>query len=82
MVLKELYFKSIPYLFAYGALRNTIYLTNIPLKKDDLYTKRVGIFTVNTLYTPILFPFLIMNDITNIERKLRKLPIEPFLGGL
>jgi hypothetical protein len=69
--------------YGYGLVRNSILASNIPLKKDELYTERVGKVIFSALGTPILFPTLIMNDIGNIERKFRGMKtdfIVPFIS--
>lgn len=59
------------YTSAYGLVRNSILSTTIPLKKDELYMRRVGLILFATAGTPIYFPMLILNDIENVERKVR-----------
>ena len=61
---------------AYGLVRNSIMSSTIPLKKDELYTRRVGLVLFATAGTPIYFPMLILNDIENIERKFRGMKTE------
>ena len=77
-----LYKLCIP-MYGYGLVRNSILASNIPLKKDELYTERVGKVIFSALGTPILFPTLIMNDIGNIERKFRGMKTDfmvPFIS--
>lgn len=59
------------YTSAYGLVRNSIMASSIPLKKDELYTRRIGMILFATAGTPLYFPALILNDVENIERKFR-----------
>jgi hypothetical protein len=45
--------------------------SSIPLKKDELYTRRVGMVIFSSMGTPIFLPTLVLNDVENIERKFR-----------
>jgi hypothetical protein len=82
MTLTQLYIKALPYLWGYGAIRTGISMSQVPLKENELYTHRLGIYTLNTLYTPIIFPIYMYNDISNIERKIRKIKTELFIAGM
>lgn len=67
---------------AYGLVRNSIVATQIPLKKDELYSRRVSLILLASMGTPILLPALVMGDLENIERKLRGMKTEhtvPFI---
>ena len=82
MTLTQLYMKALPYLWTYGAIRTAINMSQVPLKENELYTHRFGIYTINTLYTPIIFPIYMYNDVSNIERKLRKMKTELYIAGM
>jgi hypothetical protein len=76
------YQKICPYLLAYGVVRTAINMTLIPFKEKELYVDRIGIFAVNAVYSPIIFPLFLYNDMTNIERKIRNLPTMPYVPGI
>jgi hypothetical protein len=68
---------------AYGLVRNSIMSTTIPMKKDELYMRRVGLVLFATAGTPVFLPGMILNDLENIERKFRGMKTEvtvPFIS--
>jgi len=67
---------------AYGLVRNSIVATQIPLKKDELYSRRVLLIVFASMGTPLILPALVMGDLGNIERKMRGMKTEhtvPFI---
>lgn len=68
-----------PVICGYGLVRNSIVATMIPMKKDELYTKRIGSILMASAGTPFFLPTLIGNDFSNIERKFRGMKIEYFV---
>lgn len=64
-------------LVCYGLVRNTVVATQIPMEKDELYTRRAAVIAFVSMYTPVLLPMMVTNDLSNIERWARKMPTRP-----
>lgn len=63
----------------YSAVRNTIILSTIPMKTDELYSHRVALVGLNTLLSPFYWPMMIGSDIANIERKFRGMDTKVYI---
>ena len=64
---------------SFGLVRNAVVMSTIPMKQDELYVNRLGTLCFASALSPIWLPMLLSTDLANIERKVRGLPIKPFV---
>ena len=62
-----------------GLVRNAVVMSTIPMKPDELYVNRLGTLCLASALSPVWLPMLLGTDLANIERKVRGLPMKPFV---
>lgn len=63
--------------FAYGLVRNIVYKSVLEHEKDKqlLYTDRLMKTILNSCIHPYITPYAIYEDVCNLERTIRGLPL-------